>query len=354
MRLHLPLLCALLTGATLLPTTASASPWTLPADRLALSVDMSFSTADREFLPRKLSAANARYEGKRQLFPLGGEFSSASLRVQTRYGFTDKLEFELSAEIKQISYESDSVYLGITDDPNSVTVQEARNGIIDFDSTGTGLADIHLATRYNLLRKTSALLTIEGDLKLPGGYEAPQGTFSNLDPANGVFEVGDDVALGDGQIDARLSLLFGTYIPPTRTFGRAGVGYNHRMGTPGDQLVFDAKVGQFLSPKIVLFVGGRGALTLFDGEPIGQTFIDTTPSQGADTYSFDSVIIEDLRLDRDFVAAEGGIILSLGGIEFQIAHSRIVWGTNIAALATTSVSLVSTFDDVAGRFKAKE
>lgn len=354
MRLRLPLLCALLAGSVLLPTTAAASPWTLPADRLTLTVDMSFATADREFLPRKLSSANAAFEGKRQRFPLGGEFSSASLRVQTRYGFTDRLEFELSAEIKQISYESDSVYLGLVDDPNSVTVEDARKGIIDFDSTGTGLADLHLAARYNLLRRTSALLTIEGDLKLPGGYDDPSGTFSNLDPANGVFEVGDDVALGDGQIDARLSLLFGTYIPPTRTFARAGLGYNHRMGTPGDQLIFDAKVGQFLSPKIVIFVGGRGAYTLFDGDPIGQTFIDTQPAQDADTYSFGNVIVEDLRLDRDFVAAEGGIILSLGGIEFQIAHSRVVWGANIAALATTSVSLVSTFNGVAARAQGKE
>ena len=313
---------------------AYASPWTLPQHELVLSTDFSFASADSEYLQ----------DGTLQSYSLDGRFRSSTLTLGARYGFTDRFEMEVRPSFKHVSYEADPVILEIaTPEDGDFSLSEARASVIDFSQSRIGAADMDVAARYKLWHGP-VIITPELSAKIPLGYESPQGTFTDLS----TFSVGDDVALGDGQIDLRAGLLLGAYIPWTRTFVRADVAYNHRLEEPGDQLLANGKLGQFLTNSFILFGGVRYARTLFQGEPIGQTFVDTIPDgQGAEDFVFEgNVEIQTLYLDRDFVIVEAGAILDLEKVELRFAIEEVVDGENFADLTTINVGVVATLPDV--------
>jgi hypothetical protein len=318
-------------------TSATASPWTLAPDKLAVSANFSFLEAEREYLD----------DGTLQVFPLRGSLNSSGLTLGFRYGFTDRFELALRTEFKQVSFEADSVILDLVENPDSVTLAEARQRVIDFDTSVTGPSDLHAVARYNLWRGPG-VITLEAEAKVPMAYAPPSGTFSTLDVENGVFEVSDDVSLGDAQIDLKPSLLLGYYLNATRTFGRAGIGYKFRSKEPGDQIVIDVKMGQFISQKIIVFAGAKQAHTVTEGESIGNTFVDTNPTQSAAEYTFADVDIRELRLDRDFIQVEGGVIANLGPVEVGMSYGKTVDGKNISATGVLNVFMLASIENVTG------
>lgn len=314
--------------------TAVASPWTLSQHELVLSSDISFATADSEYLD----------SGKQQVYSLQGTFKSTALTLGARYGFTDKFEMEVRPTFKQVGYEADSVILNIFEE--DLSLQDARNAIIDFDSSRLGAADMDVAARYNLLRTSYLVITPEVGFKLPLGYDKPQGTFSNLDEG---FDTADDVTLGDGQIDMRVGLLLGGYIPQTRTFIRADAAYNYRTQEPADQVLINGKVGQFLTQSLIVFGGVRWAESIGQGESLGDTYVDTMPTQSAEEFDFGLVSVDPLYLDRSFVVIEAGGIIDVGKAELGFTWSEVVDARNYGDLRTLSFTITTSIPDATRR-----
>jgi len=329
-----------------------ASPWTLPADEGALSLSYDFSSANKEFLPE------GEFEGLQE-FPLDGQFNSSRLAVGFRYGFTEKVEGELDVAIKQVNFESTPFVNGnMSEVENRSTLYNGSEGIYDFSSTSTGFGDFRFKGRYNFWSKDEILkLTTETSLKLPGGYEEPSGTFQGDEQQLG--QIADDVTLGDGQVDVTQKLLFGGFIVPTRTFVRVEAGFRHRFGPPGDQGSAGLKVGQNLGQNLLLFVSSQGTLTVTEGSSIGKSFISTEPD--AEPYEMSggpdgNVRQIPLTLDKDFLQLGGGMIVRLSAAEVQLSYRQIVWGRNIPAIKTASISTVFSFPDLTagGKTSAKK
>jgi hypothetical protein len=316
-------ICALAALAALItPTTAMASPWTLPKDELTLSFDFNLGLADEEYLQ----------DGKRQLYPFKGSFQTSALYMGLRYGFTDRFEVAADVALKQLSFTS-QVVLDNRKDP--LTLPEARAAVLDFSGQDWGAGDMRLAGRYNFYRGP-VMVTGEVLSKIPLGYKAPQSTF---DPET-LERDDDDLTLGDAQIDLSATLLLGAYIPLTNSFVRAGVGYNHRFDTPGDQLLVDAKIGQFAGKNFIPFVGMRWAKTLFKGEVIGVTPFYPKPEAPPEKFNFDAVRLDLLRLDRDVLQWEAGVILRFDALDLQLAYTHVADGKNTAALRAVDIAIV--------------
>lgn len=327
---RLSLLAAFSIALFVLPSNAQASPWTMPKDDLLFSLNYDFQFAEREFLP----------DGTFQKFPLNGRFTSSTLRLGGRYGFTSRFELAADVFFKAVNYTADPVILALPSD--QANLDEARSSVVDFSTSQLGAGDIYLTGRYNLLNGTVAL-TNEVRAKFPTGYTPPQGTFDEDTGA-----VADDIALGDGQTDLEEALLFGVFIPSTRTFGRADAGFRLRFGAPGHQAFGSLKVGQFLGDHIVLFAGSSGAYTVVDGDPIGQSFISTESDlQPEDVVLGENVVPVDLPLDKDWVSVEGGLLfIAKPGLELQASYSQILVGTNIPAIQTVSFGTAVRFSEL--------
>lgn len=325
--------CCISAGLLLAASTSTvqASPWTLPQHDLVISSDFSFSKASREYLR----------DGKRQLYSVGGELQTSNLALSLRYGFTDRFEMELRPNFKQLSYDSDPVFLSLAADPNSLADTRAR--IVDFDSNVIGAGDMDMAGRYNLLKSSYLMVTIEGGVKLPLGYVPPEPTFNALNPDTNTFDVGDDATLGDGQIDVRAGLLLGSYLPLTRTFARVDTAFNHRFGDPGDQLLLSGKVGQYATDHIIIVGGVRWAKTVIEGTSIGLTYVDLDPTQTAENFDFNKVEAQPLYLDRDFTTVEVGLIAHFEKVELRIAWESVVNGRNYADLSTLNFGVSAAF-----------
>ena len=325
-------LCLALTlGALAAPSLATASPWTLPQHELVVSTDLTFSFATQEYLD----------DGEKQAYALDGRFNSTSLSVSTRYGLTDKLELEVRPTFKHVSYEADSVILDcvpmLLDCDGQYDLEEARANVIDFDDSLVGPADLDAAIRYNLYR-SYIVATTEVGTKIPMAYRKPSGTFSDVT----ALEVGDDVTLGDGQIDAHVGLLLGAYIPWTRSFLRTDAFYNHRFAEPGNQVLLNGKAGQFLTQNLIAFGGVRWAKTITEGESIGTSFVDTDPENNpASAYKFEKVEARELSLDRDFLTLEAGVILKVNTFEFQLRFEEVLTARNYGDLTSVSLGVIA-------------
>jgi len=341
---------SLFVGLMLVAGSVSASPWTMPQDEVAVDLTYDFSYAEKEYLPA------GRFEGL-QTFPLEGKYSSSRLAMGLRYGFTDKFEGMVDVSFKQVSYQSTPFFKGNPETFSSrKELYEGDDGIFDFSETRVGAGDFHFKGRYNIWSNGQLVkLTTETDLKLPGGYEEPKGTFADDKPQAG--QIADDVTLGDGQVDLTQRALFGAFILPTKTFVRADAGYSFRFGIPGDQVEGGLKVGQNIGQSLILFVGSRGEYTVTDGESIGVSFIATEPEKpphelkGGMNGNIKQI---PLSLDKDFVQLEGGIIFRLEAAELQFSYRQIVWGRNIPAIKSASVSTVFSFPNVTGRSTGTE
>lgn len=311
--------------------TGVASPWTLPQDQFALTLKTFHQSADKEFLS----------DGHLQQFPLDGQFSATGMTFGGRYGFTDRFEGAFEFDLKQVHYRATPLLLALPEDNDDVGA--VTGSIFNFSHATMGAGDVYAHGRYNFVRGP-LMVTSQTSLKLPTGYEAPSGTFADGVPDPTTVE--DDVALGDGQADLTQRLLLGTYVAATRSFGRLGVGYSRRFGAPGDQLVGDISLGQFVGDKVLVVLGSNVAYTLFEGETIGQSFITRSPEKSAQELTADDVEAVDLSLDRDLVNIEAGVIWQLSTVELRASYSRIVAGKNIAQISAATLTVVYAIDDL--------
>lgn len=313
----------------------AGSPWVLKEGDSVLQFDFRAERADREYLP----------DGTNQKFPLEGRYASQSLFFSLRHGLGNDLEASVAMAYKSVSY---------TSDPVSIFASEGGPQIIptfSFSDHIEGLADVHTSVRYNAY-KGAVLVTPELKLKIPTGYQPPSGTFENNDPGlktdeggnplentEGDVPIEDDVTLGDGQVDVTASVLFGAFASATKSFARAGVGFNYRFGDPGHQIVYDAKLGQLIGKRVVAFVGIQGAKTITEGEIIGTSFATKSPSADASKFLLeDFVFIEDLRVDRDFLEASFGALIRAGAYEVILSGSKVLDGSNTAEIVSTSLA----------------
>jgi hypothetical protein len=96
-------------------------------------------------------------------------------------------------------------------------------------------------------------------------------------------------------------------------------------------------VGQFLGDHLIVFAGGRTAWTVTEGEVLGKTFVLNRPDATSKDLSPDDISQVDLRLDRNFVQVEAGLIWSFGDVELVTNYSYIPLGANIPASHSVSV-----------------
>ncbi len=332
-------------GVVLACASATGSPWVLPESATVLQLDFRTEFADREFLP----------DGTNQDFPINGKFSSQTLGINVRHGFGEGFEGSLALSYKAVAFSADPVTAvgPIAIDP--ITTEATIGQILPtfaVNKQDEGLADIYASVRYNLLGGP-LLITPELEVKIPGGYESPSGTFVNDDPGlvpnpdqegafveqrTGDVNAADDVSLGDGQVDLRLSVLFGAFIAPSRTFARAGAGINFRFGGAGQQFVGDFKVGQLLGDNFIFFASTKATLTLTEGEVIGKSFATGDPDTPAQAFPLTSLEFIDLRLDKDALEFSGGAIFKVDAYEVILTGGKILWGQNISESVFASFS----------------
>ncbi len=325
-------LAASLIVSALAPASAEASPWTVQEDQFVLTLASNYQSADEEFLP----------DGELQSFPLSGRFSAYTLGLGGRYGFTDRFEGAFKVNFKQVNYEANPVLLAPPEDGGDTAA--LNNAILDFSRSSAGAGDVFFHGRYNFMRG-SVMMTTDTSLKFPTGYDQPSGTFA--DPtAPTPTTVEDDVTLGDGQTDLTQSVLVGTYLPSLRTFMRLDAGYRHRFGSPGDQAVGSFSVGKYLGDKVVAFVGANGVYTVFEGEPVGQSFITRTPEKSASELSMEDIETIEIRLDKDYLNVEAGVILQLPEVEMRASYGQLVWGNNVSRVQSLSLAIVYALDDL--------
>lgn len=321
-------------GILVTGSSAWASPWTLPKDEMSLSLSYDFQRATHEFM----------VDGTRQEFPLDAEYQGHTLGLGVRYGLTSRLELEVDLQLKSVAYLSKSVIVGIPTD--TVDLAGARAAVLDFTASEVGAGDIFLAARYNLARSAVGSISTETRAKFPTGYRAPGQTFRDPSAPSG-DSIEDDLSLGDGQSDIEQSVLFGVYAAATRTFGRAGVGARLRFGGPGHQAIADAKVGQYVGQNVLLFGGVRGAYTLLEGDSLGLTFVATRNNVTPENIRPTDIRQDPLRLDKDYVQTEGGLILLISErVEVQGVYSYIPAGKNIPSIHSFAVSTTIRIPDL--------
>ncbi|MEO1334596.1 MAG: hypothetical protein AAFV29_03095, partial [Myxococcota bacterium] len=273
-----------------LSSSATASPWTLPAGRGVLWTGFTYQTTDREFLDR----------GGSRIFPLAGQFDAATFVLGGRVGLTNSLEVEVSVPFSLVSYQADPVIL--LPDPPPIQPGESQfdriqRNVINLSRTRSGLGDINLTGRYRLLRGP-LVAAVEFGIKVPMGYEGPAGTFgedpeteaefrANLATFVSPTNVEDDVTLGDGQVDLQTSLLVG-YALRFGMFFRLNAGYKLRLGGAADQVIGLARIGQSIGRRFLVYGGAQIAYSIQDGRPIGISVSAIDPTLPATEYIGDT------------------------------------------------------------------
>ncbi len=322
-------LCTLL-AMIVCSSQAVASPWILPDGVKVFQLTAGTEFATGEFLP----------DGTQQAFPLNGRFDSYFLQLNGRYGIGHNLELGLRTQFKGVSYTSDSVLL-FDGDFGAADEAELRNSVFSFSRGAIGLSDIHFSLGYQHLDGAVRLASV-AELKVPTGYQAPRATFRDDDP--NPDNLTDDVTLGDGQLDLLYSLQAGIFINKTLTLIELNAGYNARFNGPGHQGLAQIKLGQAIDEHIFFFISARGAMTLFDGDTLGDGFIAIDPSVDANAFTTDNITTIPLTRDRDYLFIEGGAILRFSGRELIIQASRAILGANFPELTGVSIGTLLVFD----------
>ena len=328
---------------------AEASPWTLPQGRFVFGTNFNHQAANSEFFDT----------GAARRFPLRGEYDSVGMSAYARIGFTDWMEFELSLPFSVVSYQSDSVLLVPQPEDSEVSsLDYYQENVIELNRTVVGVGDLNLATRFRWFLRPFAMAT-EIRLKTPTGYSAPAGTFGERPTSIASFtenlgqfvrpeNVQDDVTLGDGQLDASISMLFG-HAYRSGTFVRANLGYNLRLADAGDQALAMMKIGQRLGKNLLVFASSSLAYATQKGRVIGISVAAVDPNVAAKDYGgTENLLLREVTLNPSFLDIGGGAIMRVGRyIEFSASYYRRVWGVNTAA--TDSFNLgVAVVQDIPG------
>jgi len=310
----------LATCSLTLPASADASPWTLDKGRGVVRVSTDYQFATHEWL----------LTGGYQAFPLGGRFFSVNVRADIRYGITDRLEIGGQLALSHVSYDATEVFFPELEDV--ATREQAAASITSFDSRYTGLGDVLIYARYRLVPREQWRFTAtpELHLKIPTGYRKPQGTFTE----DG--SLGDDVTLGDGQIDITARMHFGL-IPHPRVFIRADVGFRLRLFGPGQQVVGGLKVGGRIGRFLIPYLGVDAEHTLNEGKVIGQSITTKTPTKPPPEFTLADLRPIDYRLDRTSIRPAVGLILSFERFEIDLGYQTVAYGRNVARIHAVNV-----------------
>lgn len=118
---------------------ASASPWTLEKNKMALTLAYDYQSASHEFLEN----------GDIKQFPLSGISTSNSLRVGGRYGLTKRLELALDLGFKDVTYAADPIIIEFPEDAATANLPVARASVMNFTRRATGLSDIY--ARFDII-----------------------------------------------------------------------------------------------------------------------------------------------------------------------------------------------------------
>lgn len=314
--------------------------WTLPRGDLAVVTTYDYTFGNREYLGNR----------RERRFPLGGEYQASTLTLGARAGITDRIEVELSVPLRLVSYRSSPVILLEPMDLMGSGLDFYQENVLDFDQSRIGVGDVWLTGRYGFYRRHPLALALEGRIKIPTGYDAPQGTFGDdptsaqdfLDRAGEIAVPGnirDDVTLGDGQVDLNVNFLLGASFR-SRTFVRLDAGYNLRFGA-GDQVLASAKAGQQLGDRVLIYGEARFVYSVTEGPLIGVSVAAENPLLPAEAYQgLNNLMLRELRLERDaFDVILGGIIRLTDTAEVNVGYARTLWGRNTLVARTFYVGV---------------
>ncbi|MFK7991749.1 MAG: hypothetical protein AB8I08_37375 [Sandaracinaceae bacterium] len=336
---------ALLTVGALLISLPAHAQWTLPEGQLVVTSNVDVQYADSEFFGQEGEPRSLRS------FPLAGEYYAATTTIDMRLGVTNNLEFELAIPLAIVAYTSDPVVLL----PQPMGSMESsldyyQRNVIDLTQARAGLSDVRATGRYRFLSDPFQL-TGELQLKIPGGYDAPEGTFGarpdsiqdfveNVGTFVAPENVRDDVVLGDGQVDLIGRILFGASFP-TGTFFAGDAGYNVRFDDAGHQVLASLRVGQMIEGIVLLFAGASFGISVTEGRTIGVSVAADDPNLPAQDYGgTDNLLLREVRLQRDYLDVYGGVIFRLSPeVELKLAYGRTVWGRNTAAVNTFTIGV---------------
>lgn len=339
--------------------TAQATPFTLPAGRIALDVSYIYDSGDHFW----------DGNGSHAAFSLSGKFLSNSAFVGLRFGVFDGLEVGLRTAYKSAVYTANPIHLYSTPTGFAPT-GSLTSTIFNFSGQESGLSDIYVGTSYRPINRRVSL-AFETELKVPTGYRAPSGTLCLNVPPDAVRElvrssirspgqpkVTPDLfctgaTLGDAQVDWLLAMQLGAFISQTRTFIRADLGMNFRFQGPGQQLVSAVKVGEDILGRVVVYVGGRFAYTLNSGDPVGTTIDSALPEAPASAYpgdpyeptrsqrpeDLDKLLVYNVATrDRSYLMFDAGVVFRLASaLELRFNYSRALWGKNFPEINSLSL-----------------
>ena len=142
------------------PGRAEATPFTLPAQRLAVDLSYNYDEAGSQWTV-------AQQHGP---FPLNGHFSSSSVQLGVRYGILDNLEVQLRSAYKIATYyrqpDPPVQHPGTNPTPNVLDDQ-----VFNFSGQESGVGDIYAGLSYRpFWRHVNA--AIEAEIKIP--YRLPR------------------------------------------------------------------------------------------------------------------------------------------------------------------------------------
>lgn len=323
----------------------ASAQWTLPQGQLVVSTGFDFQYADSEFFGMGSEPRSER------AFPLDGQYYGAQMTLDARLGLTDDLELELLVPLRVVAFTADSVLL-VEQPMGSMesSLDYYQRNVIDLSTATAGLADIQAVGRYRFLREPF-LLTAELRLKVPAGYDGPEGTFGaeprsaqalvdNLGTVVTPANVSDDVVLGDGQVDLVGRLHFGVAFD-TGTFIAGDGGYNVRFDEAGHQVLASLRAGQLIEGLVLLFAGASLGMSVTEGRVIGVSVAAEDPELPATEYGgLNNLLLREVRLQRDYLDVYGGVIFRLTpAVELKLAYARTVWGRNTAAVSTFTIGV---------------
>jgi len=267
-----PVLYAAMCSASLLPQSAFAGAWTGPAGAAYNKFGVNYFTSDQQF------------DENGDLVDARAEFTDTNFTYYGEFGVGDDLSFLISMPYQSLE-----------------SVPDVGNSI---DNSGVG--DIDVGARYNLLKEDWGLVSIQGLIKIPEAYDQD-----------------DELPLGDGQYDYEMRFLYGRSLwPRPFYFGLEG-GYRWRADDPSDEWKYLVEIG-FTASETWFF---RSKL---DG---------TTSAKNADTQerSANPTLSPDYDLAKLELTA--GFTVSKD-LFFEFTVTPTVFGRDTAAGTTLSAALI--------------
>ena len=143
-------------------------------------------------------------QGRKDDFEYSGEYEDINLNYYAEYGFTGKCTLITSLYYKYLKYEDDN---------------------LEVETYGIG--DIDLGIKMNLFEGNEGIVSIQGLIKVPEAYDEDH-----------------MVALGNGQYDGELRLLYGRSLRPAMPgYCNFEIGYRIRDEEPADELRYLIEFG---------------------------------------------------------------------------------------------------------------